>query len=131
MKKFTDLMSPRGNNKKDTSKDRRDSNANKNGQNKKQKTGGDTSGWISCKSNNLQLPRALFNKDYSLCKSNARDDATCPFGSKCLNDHTPFEGLDRAKQKALVKFVDKDSKHQFVGVDEKLLEEIREELKDE
>lgn len=132
-KKIAELLSPRANNnnKKDTSKERRDSDANKKGQNKKQKAEGDTSGWISCKSNNLQLPKELFNQDYHLCKSEARDDTTCPWGPKCNNDHTHFVDLDRAKQKAMVKSVDKNPKLEFVGIDEKLLEEIREEIKNE
>jgi len=132
LKKIYDLMSPRDSGikkeKKDKDKDRR------NGIRDDRKGGklpnkGSSEGWIKCKNNNLSLPGLCFNKDYKLCKSNVRDDEKCLWGEKCNNDHSHFAGLTRDRQKSMVTSVDKNDTQEFVGVDEKLLAELRDEIK--
>ena len=86
---------------------------------------GENAGWIRCDGPNLSLPTELFNKDYKLCKTNARDGTVCQLGDRCKKDHSPLVRLDKVKQKAVVTSVDADDKLSFVNVSEKLLAEIR------
>ena len=92
---------------------------------KKSARNGNTIGWIKCDGPNLSLPTELFNKDYKLCKTNARDGVFCQFGGSCKKDHSWLAKLENTKQKAIVNSVDADDKLSFINVDEKLLTEIR------
>ena len=136
LKKMYELMSPRDKAikkeipRKDIDKDRRNNNCDDR-RSGKLSNNGSSEGWIKCKNNNLSLPGLCFNKDYKLCKSNVRDNEKCHWGDKCNNDHSHFAGLTRDRQKAMVKSVDRNNTQEFVGVDDKLLAELREEVKKE
>ena len=84
-----------------------------------------TIGWIKCKGSNLSLPTELFNKDYKLCKTNARDGVFCQFGGSCKKVYSWLAKLDKTKQKAIVNSVDADDTLSFINVDENLITKIR------
>ena len=73
------------------------------------------------------IPKEVFTEK-PLCRSGARDDAVCPYGDKCHFIHEHIHEMDRPQQKRVVKWVDSDSRVEFVGVDEALLKSLREEI---
>lgn len=127
MKKIASLMSPREQTptKKDKDKERRNSLLPPN---KHLKSGGQHEGWLHSETANVNLPPKLFNSNEKMCKSEMRDDTTCPHGKNCRNDHTHFKDLPRDKQIAAVKMVDNNAKLSFVGIDEALLKDLRAEI---
>ena len=110
---------------KDKDKERREAAAER--AKNRQKTDQNSAGnFLKTSVPNLQLPNTIWNKDFKPCKSNARDNEHCSFGSKCNFDHTHFNDWTKPRQKALVKVVDEsEGKISFVGIDEKKLQELR------
>lgn len=116
--------------KKDKQKERRDQaqERDKNRQKTDQLSEGN---FLKTSIPNLQLPGTVFNAQFRPCKSNARTDAKCSFGSVCNFDHTHFKDWTKARQLAMVKHVDSsDGKIEFVGVDN-LVKKLRDEIKGE
>jgi hypothetical protein len=89
----------------------------------------DAKGFIKCeKANNINLPTSSFNQEYKLCKPNMADGVVCSLGEQCKKDHSDLAEIaarNRTQAKELVAKVDSDPKCEFVNVDPKLLESLR------
>ena len=95
----------------------------------KQSGVGNTSdGWLKVEGQNFNLCPEVNTKDFTLCKSSARQGAKCPFGDSCKFFHSDsLLSLPTQMQKPFLKYVDSTEGLSIVNMDDAALKKIREE----